>query len=315
MGSLKMVPAGILVLSLGFTALGEEAGDWVYDGGSEECEGDRQSPTNIPRTGLPAIEFPPLEFDHYSSAPEIMVVKNTGYVVELSFAPFSPTVVPTLSGGGLAHTYNLAKVIFHWGEMAGEGSEHTKSYTTYPMEVQMVHYKEKLGDWDKALTSLDWDSIAIVSTFFYLELEQRISNPTMDIIANAIQNITQPNTEIRVKSIPLSTFLPDNLDRFYRYNGSFTQPPCTENVVWTVLARPKVLLVEQLVKFAKLLNKEKRFLVNNVRPLQPLGNRTILAAQALSLKANSESLVASDQSSRKFNLIYLVFIYLCISMS
>ena len=29
----------------------------------------------------------------------------------------------------------------------------------------------------------------------------------------------------------------------------------------------------------------------------------------------SESLVASDQSSRKFNLIYLVFIYLCISMS
>ena len=89
------------------------------------------------------------------------------------------------------------------------------------MEVQMVHYKEKLGNLDAALTSLDWDSIAIVSTFFYvsrtmpihhktpqhhshsllsfqLELEQRISNPTMDIIANAIQNITQPNSEIRV---------------------------------------------------------------------------------------------------------------------
>ena len=99
------------------------------------------------------------------------------------------------------------------------------------MEVQMVHYKEKLGDWDKALTSLDWDSIAIVSTFFYvsrtipihhktphyhshsllylqLELEQRISNPTMDIIANAIQNITQPNTEIRVLFVsPHHSFL------------------------------------------------------------------------------------------------------------
>ena len=46
-----MVPAGILVLSLGFTALGEEAGDWVY-----ECEGDSQSPTNIPRTGQQGIE-------------------------------------------------------------------------------------------------------------------------------------------------------------------------------------------------------------------------------------------------------------------
>ena len=94
------------------------------------------------------------------------------------------------------------------------------------MEVQMVHYKEELGGLDAALTSLDWDSIAIVSTFFYvsrtiipihhktphhhshsllsfqLELEQRISNPTMDIIANAIQNITQPNSEIRVFFIP-----------------------------------------------------------------------------------------------------------------
>ena len=46
-----MVPAGILVLSLGATALGEETGDWVY-----ECEGDRQSPTNIPRTGQQGIE-------------------------------------------------------------------------------------------------------------------------------------------------------------------------------------------------------------------------------------------------------------------
>ena len=91
----------------------------------------------------------------------------------------------------------------------------------------MVHYKEKLESLDAALTSLDWDSIAIVSTFFYvsrtilihdktphhhsrsllsfqLELEQRISNPTMDIIANAIQNITQPNSEIRVSFVPPS---------------------------------------------------------------------------------------------------------------
>ena len=100
------------------------------------------------------------------------------------------------------------------------------------MEVQMVHYKEELGGLDAALTSLDWDSIAIVSTFFYvsrtiipihhktphfhshsllsfqLELEQRISNPTMDIIANAIQNITQPNSDIRVSFVqPYHSFL------------------------------------------------------------------------------------------------------------
>ena len=55
-----MVPAGILVLSLGVTALGEETGDWVY-----ECEGDSQSPTNIPRTGQQGsetiLDFLPLQ--------------------------------------------------------------------------------------------------------------------------------------------------------------------------------------------------------------------------------------------------------------
>ena len=81
------------------------------------------------------MEFPPLEFDHYSVAPEIMWLKNTGkipfkknnifwlsgQVLELTMVPFSPQFSPTLSGGGLSEKYKLAKIVFHWGVMSGSG--------------------------------------------------------------------------------------------------------------------------------------------------------------------------------------------------
>merc|ERR1712227_323935 len=281
--------------------------DWAS---YQTCLGENQSPINIPRTGLPEIEFPALQFVHYSIAPEKMILKNTGSVLELSFMPYRKEFSPKLSGGGLSGSYKLSKVNFHWGHTYGSGSEHTKSVTSFPMEAQLIHFKDSFNDLESALSSNKWDSIAIVAVFYNLQLGAVAISPNMDIVSYALNNITEADSEIEIQSIALSTLLPDSSEKFheyYRYNGSMTQPPCRENVVWTVLAKPQILLVEQLVEFSKLKDRNGVALVGNVRPIQPLGTRTILSVRAKGRKTSqSESLSTSDQSSTlRFELNFI----------
>ena len=44
------------------------------------------------------------------------------------------------------------------------GSEHTKSGTFFPLEVQLIHYKESMGSFENAL--YDPDGLAILSSLF-----------------------------------------------------------------------------------------------------------------------------------------------------
>ena len=39
-------------------------------------------------------------------------------------------------------------------------------------------------------------------------------------------------------NLTLLTLMGKHLDKFYRYSGSLTTPPCTENVIWTIFETP-----------------------------------------------------------------------------
>ena len=134
----------------------EYLSNWNYSNIDKlkECLGPSQSPINIPRTGkfktnfttlseektfsgLPKIVLPPLEFQHYTVAPKSSQLKNTGFIIvshshnvqfspqghalELTITPFTPDVTPMITGGGLKHKYIFEKLIFHWGQISGEG--------------------------------------------------------------------------------------------------------------------------------------------------------------------------------------------------
>jgi carbonic anhydrase len=79
-------------------------------------------------------------------------------------------------------------------------------------------------------------------------------------------NDTNDSTVIDLK---LATLMGANLDHFYRYSGSLTTPPCTENVIWTVFQTPVAFTEFQLASFRSQLYSE------DFRGPQPVYGRTV----------------------------------------
>ena len=52
-------------------------------------------------------------------------------------------------------------------------------------------------------------------------------------------------TKVKIAGFDLKDALPSNTKDFYRYMGSLTTPPCTENVLWTVFSERKKITTKQ----------------------------------------------------------------------
>ena len=47
----------------------------------------------------------------------------------------------------------------------------------------------------------------------------------------------------------LDMFIPDDTSDFYKYNGSFTHPPCLEVITWTVFKHARTISQTQVLVF------------------------------------------------------------------
>jgi carbonic anhydrase len=129
-------------------------------------------------------------------------------------------------------------------------SEHTVNGRHSPLEVHFVH-KSAGGE------------LAVVGVL----VEEGAHDPLWDVVISALP--MRPGDERHLRDLDLDPRdIRPQAESYYRYQGSLTTPPCTENVKWIVPAETKALSPDQMSAIVSRLH-------DNNRPVQPLGERTL----------------------------------------
>ena len=140
--------------------------------------------------------------------------------------------------------YELVQYHFH------APSEHTIDGRHFPLEVHLVH------------KSMDGD-LAVVGALFTEGEHDQLWDAVLSALPDGpgddrhLENLNLDTTELR----PAPT-------TYYRYMGSLTTPPCSENVRWIVSAEVREISPEQMATIVSRLH-------DNNRPVQALNARTL----------------------------------------
>ncbi|XP_031323849.2 carbonic anhydrase 4 isoform X1 [Camelus dromedarius] len=240
----------------------------------DSCQMDQQSPINIATAKTEVdLNLRPFSFSGYDKKQK-WTVQNNGHTVMVLLGDEA-----TIAEGGLAARYRAKQLHLHWSEVLDWGSEHSLDGDRFAMEMHIVHEKEK-GTSRNAKAQDSKDEIAVLA--FMVEAGARNENfqPLVDVLSN----ISRPNTNTTMRnSISLLDLLPkqEKLRRYFRYLGSLTTPGCDETVVWTVFQEPIQLHKDQILAFSnKLYYDNNQKMTDNIRPLQPRGQRVVYRSQA-----------------------------------
>ncbi|XP_004462106.1 carbonic anhydrase 4 [Dasypus novemcinctus] len=204
------------------------------------------------------------------------VVENNGHTVMVSLAAGTE-----IAGGGLAARYRATQLHLHWSQGLDRGSEHALDGDRFAMEMHIVHQKEKGTSRAEEAAQDSKDEIAVLA--FLVEAGDQ-KNAGFQPLVDALSRIPRPGWNTTT-SISLSELLPEEgrLSHYFRYLGSLTTPGCEEKVVWTVFKEPIRLHTDQILAFSRQLyydQDQKLSMTDNVRPLQPRGQRPVFRSQA-----------------------------------
>lgn len=130
-------------------------------------------------------------------------------------------------------------------------SEHLIDGFAYPMEIQLFHK--------------DSDQNGLVISLLVMEGE---ANEHLQLILNSVPKEKDKLVVYEKTKFNPAVFIPKERS-FYRYLGSYSEPPCTENVIHLVFKTPIYASVTQLIIANRLLG-------DNVRPVQPLNGRLVM---------------------------------------
>ena len=211
------------------------------------AEGRHQSPIDLVNP-TPAKLLP---IPYAYNATTDMNIRNTGHTIEVAYPEGSWIEVD-------GTRYQLLQFHFH------APSEHTVAGKPFDMEMHLVH-KSEAGNLavvglliEKGHHHFSYDPVwehlpAVPGETQRLEVSKKLPiNPRM---------MLSPNGQITDEA--MQPFPPA-----YRYEGSLTTPPCSEEVKWIVLTTPIEMSEAQIAAF-------KAIIHDNNRPVQPLNGRKL----------------------------------------
>ncbi|XP_046663996.1 putative carbonic anhydrase 5 [Homalodisca vitripennis] len=265
------MPSVLLLLALLLTEqeIGQVyCGSWKHsedpkiEGWRGACTTGRyQSPISIIYKNLWYSKVPPLAFINYNNI--TTTICNNGHSVVFKV---NQNHEAAIVNGGLKNLYILDEVGFHWG------SEHTLKEKRYPLEMHLIHYNSLYDSKETALCRSD--GLAIIAVLFCASLEDNVYfNPIISALENEYIYGSFGNMSTVPGPIDLQQLLPFESQRFFRYHGSLTTPPCSEIVTWTVMEHVSYISKNQLQRFCKVRTKTGG--KTNFRWPKPLNNRKV----------------------------------------
>jgi carbonic anhydrase len=193
-------------------------------------DGDQQSPVDFGALTLLSKRLHHLSIDYGETEGEIF---NNGHTIEVETEGDN-----TLWLDGIA--YELVQFHFH------TASEHRFSGRGFDMEMHLVH---KSADGVNAVLGVflkrGRSSGALAPIFEQLPDDLNVNHPLAD-------------------SFNPKDFLPRDRTH-YRYRGSLTTPPCSENVRWVVMAHPVLVSDEDMAQFAERIHFNARLVQRKLR--------------------------------------------------
>ncbi|XP_034030599.1 carbonic anhydrase 14 isoform X2 [Thalassophryne amazonica] len=275
-------------LSLLFCMWTDAAGEisWTYNGlvGQSEwseyfpdCSGTSQSPVDVVTTQTkydPSLtSVTPLGYNQHGSMPFSLYNNGHTAVIEL----------PEWMGlGGLPWLFTAVQLHLHWGSGGPSpgGSEHTINGQSADAELHVVHYNSELYP-NMSVAMTQRDGLAVLGILIKTGED---TNEAYGNIINYLSRVRHADQRVFIPAFDVQTLLPNDLEHYYRYNGSLTTPPCYQSVMWTVfhkrvqISHAQLLKLETILYSSKAEDPDRMLLQDNYRATHSLNHRVILTS-------------------------------------
>lgn len=234
---------------------------------SHYCSGINQSPIDIRPEECEKSNHDPIEILGMAYAPKSVHIINDRYTVKFLFN-WRKNRHPTIRGPelGAKNRFIPREVHFHWGHKSDRGSEHLIEGRQFALEMHIVSFNARYGSVANATRKPD--GILAISQLF-----RATSFAKKYFFSDFIEQVKATGSQVEMTS-HLCRFafdeiiqIPASQWNYVTYSGSFTTPPCYENVKWLVFLQVQPMAEGQLFRLRQLQGLSGH-IGDNFRPVQ-----------------------------------------------